>query len=87
MNKAWLLAYDIWDSPDDFMIAVDETDALETYMSLVEQDLYEEFYMICMDEFEDPDQNWNYVARWQVKFGHTLWNVMEVPIIYGDSGC
>lgn len=82
-KNAWLLVYDLWDEPWYFMICLDETDALETFMSLVEEELYEEFYTMCQDELEDVE-TLPLTAK-GTKYWDSLWCVMEVPIIYGDS--
>lgn len=84
--KAWLLVYDLWDEPYDFMICLDETDALETFMALVEEEMFEEFYSICQDRFEDVDQDWEERAQW-VNLFHSRWCAMEVPVIYGNTCC
>lgn len=84
-KNAWLLVYDLCYEPWDFMICLDETDALETYMSLVEEELYEEFYNICQDDLEDIE-TLPLVAQ-RMKLYDTMWDVMEVPIIYGDTCC
>lgn len=84
MNKAWLIVYDVYGDPSNYMIALDEIDALETYMSLVEEDIY---YGFC---YELQDNEWELtveeiVLDWSL--GESMWRVMEVPIIYGDSCC
>ena len=85
-NSAWLIVYDLWDEPYNFMICLDETDALETFMALVEEELFEEFYTMTQDKFEDVDQDWEERAQW-LRLWDSLWGVMEVPIIYGDPCC
>ena len=85
-NSAWLIAYDLFDEPYNFMICMDENDALETFMSLVEEELFEEFYTMTQDSFEDVNQDWEERAQW-LRLWDSLWSVMEVPIIYGDPCC
>ena len=83
MNKnAWLI-YDGIKGYTTF-ISLDETDALETYMSLIEEEMFEVFYGITQDRFENIDQDWEERAPW-ISIWDTMWCVMEVPIIYGDS--
>ena len=87
MNKnAWLIYDGIAGYPIDTttFICLDETDALETYMSLVEKEMFEVFYGITQDRFENIDQDWEERAQW-INLWDTMWCVMEVPIIYGDS--
>ena len=62
----------------------DETDALETYMALVEKEMFETFCWITRDRYEDVDQDWEERAQW-LNLYDTMWCVMEVPVIYGDS--
>lgn len=87
MNKnAWLIYDGIEGYPVNVttFICLDETDALETYMSLVEEEMFEVFFGITQDRFESVDQDWEERAQW-ISPWDTLWEVMEVPIIYGDS--
>lgn len=81
-EKAWLI-YQWVDDPTDHMIALDENDALETYMALVEEEMYETFCWICQDRYELADQDWEQRAQWLSPYD-SCWYVMEVPIIYGD---
>ena len=67
-------------------ICLDQTNALEFYMALVEEEMYETFYAMCQDRFEDADQDWEERAQW-MRLWDTLWEVMEVPIIYGNTCC
>ena len=84
MNKVWLIVCSLYDEPFDFMVCLDETDALETYMSLVEEEMFEAFYGITQDSLESIEQDWEERAQWMSPWW-TMWCVMEVPIIYGDS--
>lgn len=86
MDKAWLIYNDIEGYPINTltMISLDETDALETYMSLVEEEMEETFFWMCQDNLEAIDQDWEERAQWMSPWW-TMWCVMEVPIIYGDS--
>ena len=88
MDKAWLIYNGYEGYPIDTltMICLDETDALETYMSLVEEELEETFFWICQDSFEDINQDWEERAQW-LRLWDTLWCVMEVPVIHGDACC
>ena len=88
MDKAWLIYNGIEGYPMDTltMISLDETDALETYMSLVEEEIEETFFWMCQDDFEAIDQDWEERAQW-LRLWDTLWVVMEVPVIYGDTCC
>ena len=88
MDKAWLIYNGIEGYPMDTltMISLDETDALETYMSLVEEEIEETFFWMCQDDFEAIDQDWEERAQW-LRLWDSLWVVMEVPVIYGDTCC
>lgn len=90
MNEnAWLIYNGIEDCipyPDMTFICLDQIDALESYMALVEEEMYETFYAMCQDRFEDVDQDWEERAQW-MRLWDTLWEVMEVPIIYGNTCC
>lgn len=87
-KNAWLIWHGIEGYPMDglTMISLDETDALETYMSLVEEEMEETFFEMTQDNYEDANQNWEERAQW-LNLYDTLWDVMEVPIIYGDTCC
>ena len=54
-------------------------------MALVEEEMYITFAYMTQDELEGRD--WVDMAKWLTYDNGTLWNVMEVPIIYGDSCC
>ena len=87
MNKnAWLIWNGIEGYPMDglTLISLDETDALETYMALVEEEMFETFFWMTQDNMEDIDQDWEERAQW-LRLWDTLWCVMEVPVNYGDS--
>ena len=89
MNEnAWLIWHGIEGYPMDglTMISLDETDALETYMSLVEEEMEETFFEMTQDNYEDANQNWEERAQW-LSLYDTMWCVMEVPVIYGDTCC
>ena len=88
MDKAWLIYNCIEGYPMDTltMISLDETDALETYMSLVEEELEETFFWMCQDSLEAIDQDWEERAQW-LRLWDTLLVVMEVPVIHGDTCC
>ena len=75
-----------WDElPSDTIICVDKDEALEMFMTLVEEEMYITFAYMTQDELEGRD--WVDMAKWLTYENGTLWNVMEVPIIYGDSCC
>lgn len=75
-----------WDeSLNDTIICTDKDEALELFIALVEEEMYITFaYMIPE---EDSDTDWVWLAQNLNYYDGTLWNVMEVPIIYGDSCC
>ena len=86
-KNAWL----IWHGIDDgcpahglTFICLDKTDALETFMTLVEEELEETFFWMTQDTHEDANQNWEERAQW-LNLYDAMWYVMEVPVIYGDS--
>lgn len=87
-ENAWL----IWDGLDGSpyyggtFICLDKTEALEHYMAFIEEEMYETFYTMTQDSFEDVDQDWEWKAQ-TFSLWETMWNVMEVPVIYGDSCC
>ena len=85
-KNAWLIYDGVEGYPIDVttFICLDETDALETYMSLVEEEMFEAFYGITQDSLESIEQDWEERAQWMSPWW-TMWCVMEVPIIYGDS--
>lgn len=88
-DYAWLIYNGIEDCIPCYgmtFICLDQTDALESYMALVEEEMYETFYTMCQDRFEDADQDWEERAQW-MRLWDTLWEVMEVPIIYGNTCC
>lgn len=86
-STMFLIAYwDGYDHPEDMMITQTKDDALEIFMSLVEEELFEEFYGICQDRLEDINQDWEERAQW-VNLYDSLWQVMEVPVIYGNTCC
>ena len=82
MDKAWLFYDEVEGYPIDVttFICLDETDALETYMSLVEEEMFEAFYGITQDSLESIEQDWEERAQWMSPWW-TMWCVMEVPII------
>ena len=84
-KNAWLIWHGIEGYPMDglTMISLDETDALETYMSLAEEEMEETFFEMTQDNYEDANQNWEERAQW-LNLYDTMWCVMEVPVIYGD---
>lgn len=88
MDKAWLIWNGIEGYPidEDTFISLDETDALETYMALVEEEMFETFCWITRDSYEDADQDWEERAQW-LRLWDTLWCVMEVPVIHEDTCC
>lgn len=87
MDNAWLLVYDFYDGPHEYLICSDKTDALEMFMSLVEEEMFECFYNICQDKYEDINQDWEDSACWRVSPYDSLWCVLEVPVINGDTCC
>ena len=86
MNNVWILVYDLWDEPWDFMVCLDEQTALEMYMSLVEEELYEEFYGICQDNFEDISQDWEERAQW-IRLWDSLWCIVKEVPAHGSISC
>ena len=75
-----------WDEmPSETIICTNKTEALEMFMSFVEEEMYTTFAYMIPDE--DPDTDWVWLAQNLSYYDGTLWNVMEVPIIYGDSCC
>ena len=84
-NTAYLLYHWTgWDElPSDTIICTDKDEALELFMALVEEEMYITFAYMTQDELEGRD--WVDMAKWLTYDNGTLWNVMEVPIIYGDS--
>lgn len=84
--SAWLI-YDSMDGAPYYgntFICLDQTDALESFMAFIEEEIYEIFYDITQDTFEDADQDWEEKAQW-VSAWDSMWCVMEVPVIRGDS--
>lgn len=85
MQEVWMIAYSIDDGASDFMICTDEQTALELYMSLVEEDMFDEFFWTCDDDLEDIDQDWEERAQW-VNPWDSLWSIRKVPV-YGNLSC
>ena len=82
-QKAWL----IWSGVDDgapiygeTFTALDEDTALELFMLLVEEEMEETFCWMTQDEYERPDENWEWRAR-EMKLRDTTYIIMEVTAI------
>ena len=86
-NTAYLLYHWTgWDElPSDTIICTDKDEALEMFMAFIEEEIYMTFLWMTQDELEGRD--WVDMAKWLTYDNGTLWDVMEVPIIYGDSCC
>jgi hypothetical protein len=84
-STMFLIAYwDGYDHPEDMMIVQTKDDALEIFMSLVEEDIYIGFCCELEDDLSDETPE-EMSRHW--KYSDTLWQIMEVPTIYGDVCC
>lgn len=88
MNKtAWMIFSNNYDEDTQgAMIVLDKTDALEMYMSFVEEDVYERFYHYCMagNYYEREFPNIHLYINWLAKainLYDTDYYVAEVPCV------
>jgi hypothetical protein len=84
MAKGWLIWQDdLFDVPNA-MVFLNETEALEMFMSICEEELYITFLYMTQDEMETMDLQ--QMVQYVYADGYVDWCVKEVPI-YGDIGC
>lgn len=86
MNEAWLIYEDDGCSSyyGNFRVYTDETLALETYMSLVEEDIYWGFLWMVQDELEDrPVEE---IAK-SIYLQDAIWRVQKCPLYSTSSSC
>lgn len=84
MNEAWLIYEDDGCSSyyGNFRVYTDETLALETYMSLVEEDIYWGFLWMVQDELEDrPVEE---IAK-SIYLQDAIWRVQKCPLYSTSS--
>ena len=85
-QKAWLIWYDDGWSSDygDFMIFLDQSDAIEMHMALSDEELYMTFAWMTQDELANDtleDMIFHVVTQ-----HYTDWCAKEVPL-YGTICC
>jgi hypothetical protein len=85
-QKAWLIWYDDGWSSDygDFMIFLDQSDAIEMHMALSEEELYMIFAWMTQDEYET--MSLEEMAIYVKLTSDVGWRIMEVPL-YGTICC
>lgn len=85
-QKAWLIWYDDgWSSDyDDFMIFLDQSDAIEMHMALSEEELYMTFAWMTQDEYET--MSLEEMAIYVKLTSDVGWRITEVPL-YGTICC
>lgn len=86
MNKQeiWILFYEYDYERLDPIAFTDETDALEVFMALCDEELYETFFFMTQDEYEKRS-----IADMAlyVKLTHDIgWQVERIPC-YGNFSC
>ena len=85
-QKAWLIWYDDGWSSDygDFMIFLDQSDAIEMHMALSDEELYMTFAWMTQDEYET--MSLEAMATYVKLTSDVCWRVTEVPL-YGTICC
>ena len=85
-QKAWLIWYDDGWSSDygDFMIFLDQSDAIEMHMALSEEELYMIFVWMTQDEYET--MSLEEMAIYVKLTSDVGWRITEVPL-YGTICC
>ena len=87
MNKnAWVTYWN--DGMDEHIecVALNEDDALELFMSLVEEELYLTFFWVCVDEYVEEwsvEDNYKHLSdvAYKLSMTDTYYCVEEVPCI------
>ena len=88
MNKnAWVIYWD--DGMDEYAIkcvTLNEDDALELFMSLVEEELYLNFLWACEDEYVEEwntEDNYKHLSdvAYELSIKDTYYYVEEVPYV------
>lgn len=85
-QKAWLIWYDDGWSSDygDFMIFLDQSDAIEMHMALSDEELYMTFAWMTQDEYET--MSLEAMATYVKLTSDVCWRITEVPL-YGTICC
>ena len=85
-QKAWLIWYDDGWSSDygNFMIFLDQSDAIEMHMALSDEELYMTFAWMTQDEYET--MGLEAMATYVKLTSDVCWRITEVPL-YGTICC
>lgn len=86
-KNAWVIYWDNgMDEYDIKCVALNENDALELFMSLVEEELYLNFLWACEDEYVEEwntEDNYKHLSdvAYELSIKDTYYYVEEVPCI------
>ena len=85
MNKGWLIYYgDVYGELTEAYVFLDETEALEMYMSLCDEEMYMTFAWMTQDEL--ANDTLEDMIFYTVTQPYVDWFVKEVPV-YGHFSC
>lgn len=85
MNKGWLIYYgDVYGELTEAYMFLDETEALEMYMSLCDEDMYMTFAWMTQDEL--ANDTLEDMVFYTITQPYVDWFVKEVPV-YGHFSC
>ena len=85
MNKGWLIYYgDVYGELTEAYMFLDETEALEMYMSLCDEEMYITFAWMTQDEL--ANDTLEDMIFYTVTQPYVDWFVKEVPV-YGHFSC
>ena len=84
-QKAWLIYYgDVYGELTEVYVFLDETEALEMYMSLCEEEMFMTFSWMTQDEYET--MSLEEMAIYVKLTSDVCWRITEVPL-YGTICC
>jgi hypothetical protein len=85
VNKGWLIYDDdVYGELIEAYVFLDETEALEMYMSLCEEEMYVTFTWMTQDEL--ADDTLEDMIFYTVTQHYINWCVKEIPV-YGNTCC
>ena len=85
MNKGWLIYYgDVYGELIEAYIFLNETEALEMYMSLCDEEMYMTFAWMTQDEV--ANDTLEDMVFYTITQPYVDWFVKEVPV-YGHFSC
>jgi hypothetical protein len=85
VNKGWLIYDDdVYRELIEAYVFLDETEALEMYMSLCEEEMYVTFAWMTQDEL--ADDTLEDMIFYTVTQHYINWCVKEIPV-YGNTCC